>query len=166
MLCISDRTCTSHYLLYTCCSPLPKKSTLNIHTNAKGFVVASGAILGICAGLLWTAQGSLMLSYPTEGQKGRFVGVFWTIFNMGSVVGASIMLGQNFHSTVLPHHVSIQESSYGFDRPMLVSPRSPDSRSAQLSCLSTNQSAMVPMYVVPYRPPREAYNILRLLSSA
>jgi hypothetical protein len=47
-----------------------------------------------------------MLAYPTEGQKGRFVGVFWTIFNLGGVVGASVMLGQNFHSTVLSLHVS------------------------------------------------------------
>jgi Ion channel regulatory protein UNC-93 len=76
------------------------QSALNIHPNAKGFVIAAGAILGICAGLLWTAQGSLMLAYPTEGQKGRFVGIFWTIFNLGGVVGASVTLGQNFHSTV------------------------------------------------------------------
>jgi hypothetical protein len=108
MLCILDLTCTSH-LLSTCYLRVlltTTKSALNIHTNAKGFVVASGAILGISAGLLWTAQGSLMLAYPTEGQKGRFVGVFWTIFNLGGVVGASVMLGQNFHSTVLSLHVS------------------------------------------------------------
>ncbi|KAF9492248.1 MFS general substrate transporter [Pleurotus eryngii] len=71
---------------------------MNIHPNAGGFVIASGAILGICAGLLWTAQGSLMLAYPTESQKGRYIGVFWTIFNLGGVVGASVSLGQNFHS--------------------------------------------------------------------
>lgn len=49
-------------------------------------------------GLLWTAQGSLMLAYPTESQKGCYIGVFWTIFNLGGVVGASVSLGQNFHS--------------------------------------------------------------------
>ncbi|KAF8231542.1 MFS general substrate transporter [Tricholoma matsutake] len=74
---------------------------LNIHSNAKGFVIAAGAILGICAGFLWTAQGSLMLAYPTEGQKGRFVGIFWTFFNLGGIVGASLTLGQNFHSTIV-----------------------------------------------------------------
>lgn len=75
-------------------------SALNIHPNAKGFVIGSGAILGLCAGLLWTAQGSLMMAYPTEGQKGIFVGVFWGIFNLGGVVGSSVALGQNIHSTV------------------------------------------------------------------
>jgi MFS family permease len=72
---------------------------VNIHPRAGPFVIASGAILGICAGLLWTAQGSLMLAYPTEGQKGKFIGIFWGIFNLGAVVGASVSLGQNFHST-------------------------------------------------------------------
>ncbi|KAA1475457.1 MFS general substrate transporter [Dentipellis sp. KUC8613] len=72
---------------------------INIHPNLGPFVITAGAINGICAGLIWAAQGSLMLAYPTENQKGRFIGVFWTIFNLGSVVGASVSLGQNFHST-------------------------------------------------------------------
>jgi len=73
---------------------------MNIHPNAGGFVIAAGVILGICAGLLWTAQGSLMLSYPTEIQKGRFISIFWGIFNLGGVVGASVSLALNFHSEV------------------------------------------------------------------
>lgn len=73
---------------------------MNIHPGAGAFVIAAGAVLGICAGLLWTAQGSLMLAYPTEDQKGKFIGVFWAIFNLGAVVGASVSLGQNFHSKV------------------------------------------------------------------
>jgi hypothetical protein len=73
---------------------------INIHPRAGGFVIGAGAILGLCAGLLWTAQGSLMLSYPTESQKGLFISVFWAIFNLGAVVGASVSLGQNYHSEV------------------------------------------------------------------
>ncbi|KAF9258581.1 MFS general substrate transporter [Marasmius fiardii PR-910] len=72
---------------------------MNIHPNAGDFVVASGAILGVCAGLLWTAQGSLMLSYPTEHDKGTYIAIFWAIFNLGAVLGAAISLGQNFNST-------------------------------------------------------------------
>ncbi|KAG6874148.1 hypothetical protein C0995_005566 [Termitomyces sp. Mi166 len=71
---------------------------VNIHPKAGGFIIAAGAYLGFCAGLLWTAQGSLMLAYPTESQKGLFIGVFWAIFNLGAVVGASVSLGENFHS--------------------------------------------------------------------
>jgi MFS family permease len=72
---------------------------LNIHPNAGAFVVASGGILGVCAGLLWAAQGSLMLAYPTESQKGTYIAIFWAIFNLGGVVGSAVSLGINFHST-------------------------------------------------------------------
>jgi MFS family permease len=81
---------------------------LNIHPHAGAFVIASGAVLGLCAGLLWTAQGSLMMSYATESQKGKFIGIFWAIFNLGAVVGASVSLGQNFHSTAN----SVQNGTY------------------------------------------------------
>lgn len=70
----------------------------NINAN-QGFVIAAGAILGICASLLWTAQGALMLSYPTEKQKGRFISVFWVIFNLGAVLGSAIELGLTYHSS-------------------------------------------------------------------
>jgi hypothetical protein len=81
--------------------------SLNLHPgatgsgtdSAKNFVIAAGAILGVCAGLLWTAQGSLMLAYPTEGDKARFIAIFWAIFNMGGVVGSAVAFGTNFHTT-------------------------------------------------------------------
>ncbi|KAJ6516215.1 MFS general substrate transporter [Mycena sanguinolenta] len=81
--------------------------SLNLHpgptgsgtSSAKDFVIAAGAILGVCAGLLWTAQGSLMLAYPTESNKARYIATFWAIFNLGGVVGAAAAFGQNFHTT-------------------------------------------------------------------
>ncbi|KAG9307916.1 major facilitator superfamily domain-containing protein [Chiua virens] len=72
---------------------------INIHPNSGDFVIGAGAILGVTAAFLWTAQGALMLSYPTEAQKGVFISIFWAIFNLGAVVGASVSLGENFHST-------------------------------------------------------------------
>ncbi|KAF7301534.1 hypothetical protein MIND_00718900 [Mycena indigotica] len=75
--------------------------TINIHphsTRATDFAIATGAILGVCAGLLWTAQGSLMLAYPTEGEKAKFIAIFWAIFNLGGVLGAAIAFGTNFHN--------------------------------------------------------------------
>jgi hypothetical protein len=75
-------------------------SAINIHPSAGPFLIVAGVILGVSAGLLWTAQGSLMLAYPTEGQKGRYISVFWAIFNLGGVVGAAVSLGQNIHSKV------------------------------------------------------------------
>lgn len=60
------------------------------HTENFGFVVFAGAFLGLCAGLLWTAQGAVMMSYPLEHQKGRFISWFWIIFNTGAVIGSLV----------------------------------------------------------------------------
>ncbi|KAI0130670.1 MFS general substrate transporter [Daldinia grandis] len=65
------------------------------HTGNVGFVVFSGALLGLCAGLLWTAQGTIMMAYPPEESKGRYISWFWIIFNFGAVIGSLIPLGQN-----------------------------------------------------------------------
>ncbi|KAH7923507.1 hypothetical protein BV22DRAFT_577295 [Leucogyrophana mollusca] len=73
-----------------------------IHPGVSGagdFVVFSSAILGVTAAFLWTAQGSLMLSYATEAQKGIYIGIFLAIYNLGAVVGSAVFFGQNFHLT-------------------------------------------------------------------
>ena len=41
-----------------------------------------------------------MLAYPTEDNKGKFIAIFWSIFNLGGVVGAAVSLGQNYDSSV------------------------------------------------------------------
>ena len=82
----------------------------NIHPHASAFVLAAGAYLGVSAGLLWTAQGSLMLAYPTENQKGMFIAIFWSIFNLGGVVGAAVSLGSNFDNVVRQTHISVMAS--------------------------------------------------------
>ena len=69
------------------------------HTRNAGFLIFAGCLLGACAGLLWTAQGAIMTAYPLEKQKGRFIAIFWVIFNLGAVIGALIPLAQNMHST-------------------------------------------------------------------
>jgi MFS family permease len=69
------------------------------HVANDGFVIFAGAFLGVCAGLLWTGQGAIMMSYPPERQKGRYISWFWIIFNLGAVVGALIPLGQNINAT-------------------------------------------------------------------
>jgi len=72
-------------------------SFLSYNINKNGdFVTAAGAILGACAGLLWSSQGSIMLSYPTEQEKGRFTSVFWVIFNLGAVIGSAIELAISY----------------------------------------------------------------------
>jgi MFS family permease len=63
---------------------------VSVHDYVPGFNIFAGALLGVCAGLLWTAQGTIMISYPHEDQKGRYFAWFWAIFNMGAVIGSLV----------------------------------------------------------------------------
>ncbi|KAH8906779.1 MFS general substrate transporter [Coniochaeta sp. PMI_546] len=72
------------------------------HNQNDGFVIFAGAFLGVCAGLLWTAQGTIMMSYPSEDRKGRYISWFWIIFNLGAVIGSLIPLGQNINKITGP----------------------------------------------------------------
>ena len=73
---------------------------LSVHKNVGGFNIFAGALLGVCAGLLWTAQGTIMISYPHERSKGRYFAWFWAIFNMGAVIGALVSFPSPiFHPT-------------------------------------------------------------------
>ncbi|KAK0456956.1 hypothetical protein EV421DRAFT_1896148 [Armillaria borealis] len=54
---------------------------------------------GVCGVISMMGDASsLMMAYPTETQKGRFIGIFWSIFNLGGVVGASVAAGRNWKS--------------------------------------------------------------------
>jgi MFS family permease len=43
------------------------------HTKNFGYIIFGGLLLGCCAGILWSAQGAIMMSYPPEKLKGRFI---------------------------------------------------------------------------------------------
>jgi hypothetical protein len=75
---------------------------VSVHASVGGFNIFAGALLGVCAGLLWTAQGTIMISYPNEGQKGRYFAWFWGIFNMGSVIGGLVSLSYPQESFLRP----------------------------------------------------------------
>ena len=65
------------------------------HNENVGFLLFAGALLGVCAGMLWCAQGAVMMSYPLESQKGIFIAVFWVIFNLGGVIGSLVNSPKN-----------------------------------------------------------------------
>lgn len=60
------------------------------HTQNLGYVIFAGLLLGCCAGVLWSAQGAIMMSYPPENLKGRYISWFWIIFNLGGVIGSLV----------------------------------------------------------------------------
>ncbi|KAF2680720.1 MFS general substrate transporter [Lentithecium fluviatile CBS 122367] len=69
------------------------------YTRNFGYVVFAGVLLGCCAGILWAAQGAIMMSYPPEKLKGRYISWFWLIFNLGAVIGSVVTLGLNIDNT-------------------------------------------------------------------
>ncbi|KAJ2377877.1 hypothetical protein H4S02_007522, partial [Coemansia sp. RSA 2611] len=66
------------------------------HTSSGTFTIATGPILGIGAGILWSAQGMVMMSYPVESQKGKYISIFWVIFNLGGVIGGIVPFVVNY----------------------------------------------------------------------
>jgi len=73
-------------------------SYLSYNHNANaGFVIFAGALLGVCAGMLWAAQGAIMMSYPPEESKGRYISWFWMIFNLGAVIGGLYVFSVSPH---------------------------------------------------------------------
>ncbi|KAK5077309.1 hypothetical protein LTR64_005208 [Lithohypha guttulata] len=80
------------------------------HVHKDGYVVFAGVLLGCCAGILWSAQGAIMMSYPTEKVKGRYISWFWIIFNLGAVIGSLGALGINFHE--VDSNVPVTDGTY------------------------------------------------------
>lgn len=67
------------------------------HHKHQAFAIVAGALLGIGAGLLWAGQGAIMTSYPPPDRKGTYISMFWSIFNMGGVIGGLIPFILNYN---------------------------------------------------------------------
>ncbi|SAM05317.1 hypothetical protein [Absidia glauca] len=76
---------------------------------SSAFTIVAGAILGVGAGCLWTAQGAIMVSYPNESEKGKAFAIFWGVFNLGGTVGACVALGNEWSAGEASH---VQQSTY------------------------------------------------------
>ncbi|ORY98281.1 UNC93-like protein [Lobosporangium transversale] len=66
----------------------------------------AGILLGLGAGLIWVTHGAMMMSYPTEDNKGKYIAVFWAIFNLGAVIGSILPLVMNSAPGMDPDDVS------------------------------------------------------------
>ncbi|KPI45554.1 uncharacterized protein AB675_812 [Cyphellophora attinorum] len=84
------------------CFGYPFYATGLWYFDAKGhqwYPLLGGAILGITAGLLWTAANFIQFAYPEEKDKGRFIGMQLFMLATGSTIGAIIPFAINFHSS-------------------------------------------------------------------
>lgn len=73
---------------------------LNYNRTGNGaFVIAAGALLGLGAAFFWVAQGTMMVTYTDDRTRGRAIGLFWIVFNLGGAIGSLASFGLNFHSS-------------------------------------------------------------------
>ena len=79
------------------------------HHQHQAFAIVAGGILGVGAGLLWAAQGAIMTSYPPVNRKGTYISIFWSIFNMGGVIGGLIPFILNYHRS---EATSVNDATY------------------------------------------------------
>lgn len=75
-------------------------SLLNSDRTKDGgpFVIAAGALLGLGAAFFWVAQGTIMVTYTDDNTRGKAIGVFWVVFNLGATIGSLASFGINYHS--------------------------------------------------------------------
>ncbi|KAK4792725.1 hypothetical protein SAY86_023160 [Trapa natans] len=79
------------------------------HYHHQAFAIVAGAILGIGAGLLWAGEGAIMTSYPPPDRKGTYISLFWSIFNMGGVIGGLIPFILNYNRS---EAASVNDATY------------------------------------------------------
>ncbi|CAH9110998.1 unnamed protein product [Cuscuta europaea] len=79
------------------------------HYKHQAFAIVAGAFLGVGAGLVWASQGAIMTSYPPHDRKGTYISLFWSIFNMGGVIGGLIPFILNYNRT---DAVSVNDGTY------------------------------------------------------
>ncbi|KAI9469483.1 hypothetical protein BX667DRAFT_473106 [Coemansia mojavensis] len=64
-------------------------------TKNAALTIVSGSILGIGAGILWSAQNVSIMAYSPS--RDHSFCIFWTTFNFASLVGSAVLFAVYFH---------------------------------------------------------------------
>ena len=59
-------------------------------TGSGWILILGGVILGLFSSLEWTAQGTMVMTYPLPKEKGKLVSFNMTVFNLGAVLGSLV----------------------------------------------------------------------------
>lgn len=68
----------------------------NNRYGTKWFMYLGSVLCGASAGIFWTAEGSIMLSYPAPDTRGRYLSYWLAYRNSGSILGGAINLAFNY----------------------------------------------------------------------
>ncbi|KAH7368707.1 major facilitator superfamily domain-containing protein [Plectosphaerella cucumerina] len=67
----------------------------NNRYGTEWFIYVGSAACGITAGLFWSAEGAIMLSYPEADKRGKYLAYWLCYRNSGSILGGAINLAFN-----------------------------------------------------------------------
>lgn len=67
----------------------------NNRYGTEWFIYVGSAACGITAGLFWSAEGAIMLSYPEAEKRGKYLAYWLCYRNSGSILGGAINLAFN-----------------------------------------------------------------------
>ncbi|OQV05104.1 hypothetical protein CLAIMM_09897 [Cladophialophora immunda] len=81
------------------------------HTHNQPFVVFGGAWCGLSAAFLWVAERVGPVAYAAEEQKGSYVATFWTVYQVGTMIGAAIPVGQNWNAGI-SNNSTVSDGTY------------------------------------------------------
>ncbi|KAL5342720.1 major facilitator superfamily domain-containing protein [Aspergillus crustosus] len=62
------------------------------------FLLLGAALCGIGASLLWASEAAIAVGFPEEEKRGRYVGIWMGIRQMGPLVGGAISLALNINT--------------------------------------------------------------------
>ncbi|KFY24054.1 hypothetical protein V491_02313 [Pseudogymnoascus sp. VKM F-3775] len=63
------------------------------------FMLLGAVLCGIGASLLWASEAAIAVGYPEESKRGRYVGIWMCIRQLGPLVGGAISLALNVKTT-------------------------------------------------------------------
>jgi len=62
------------------------------------FMVLGAGLCGIGASMLWASEAAIAVGYPQEAKRGKYVGIWMGIRQLGPLIGGSISLALNINT--------------------------------------------------------------------
>lgn len=73
------------------------------------FMVLGAGLCGIGASLLWASEAAIAVGYPEEAKRGKYVGLWMGIRQLGPLIGGSISLALNVNTA---HRGKVSYNTY------------------------------------------------------
>lgn len=59
------------------------------------FMILGAALCGVGASLLWASEAAIAVGYPQEAKRGKYVGVWMSVRQLGPLIGGAVSLALN-----------------------------------------------------------------------